>query len=67
MRCLYPSPLMIHLRAPQHRPYVAPLRFGALIEEVRFALDSPVEEEGFEPSVPRMRDPPIQIRSSGAQ
>jgi hypothetical protein len=26
---------------------------GALIEEVRFARDSPVEEAGFEPSVPR--------------
>jgi hypothetical protein len=26
--------------------------FGALIEEVRFAVDSPVEGEGFEPSVP---------------
>ena len=25
---------------------------GALIEGVRFATDSPLEEEGFEPSVP---------------
>jgi hypothetical protein len=25
---------------------------GALIEEVRFASDAPVEEAGFEPSVP---------------
>ena len=40
---------------------------SALIKEVRFARDSPVEEEGFEPSVPVLRDPPFQIRSSGAQ
>src|SRR5260221_4708286 len=26
-------------------------------EEVRFARDSPLEGEGFEPSVPRKRDP----------
>ena len=26
--------------------------FGGLIEEVRFAADSPVEGDGFEPSVP---------------
>jgi len=26
--------------------------FGALIEEVKFASDSPLEEAGFEPSVP---------------
>jgi hypothetical protein len=26
--------------------------FGALIEEVRFAVDSPLEGAGFEPSVP---------------
>ena len=32
---------------------------GALIEGVRFATDSPLEEEGFEPSVPRMRDSPF--------
>ena len=30
--------------------------FGALIEEVRFAVDSPLEGERFEPSVPRMRE-----------
>jgi protein-S-isoprenylcysteine O-methyltransferase Ste14 len=27
--------------------------FGALIEEIRFARDSPLEESGFEPVVPR--------------
>jgi hypothetical protein len=27
--------------------------FGALIKRVRFAADSPLEENGFEPSVPR--------------
>ena len=30
--------------------------FGAPIEEVRFASDSPVEGAGFEPSVPRERN-----------
>src|SRR5882757_216342 len=30
--------------------------FGALIEEVRFAVDSPLEGDGFEPSVPRQKD-----------
>jgi hypothetical protein len=29
--------------------------FGAPIEEVRFARDSPLEGDGFEPSVPRER------------
>ena len=29
---------------------------AALIEEVRFARDSPLEGAGFEPSVPRGRD-----------
>ena len=34
-----------------------PCRFvGALIEEVRFAADSPLEGDGFEPSVPRQKD-----------
>ena len=28
----------------------------ALIEEIRFAVDSPLEGDGFEPSVPRKRD-----------
>jgi hypothetical protein len=32
-------------------PEVAPI--GALIEEIRFADDSPAEGTGFEPSVPR--------------
>src|SRR5437667_6240734 len=32
--------------------FVFQLPFGALIEEVRFATDSPAEEDGFEPSVP---------------
>jgi hypothetical protein len=30
--------------------------FGALIEEVRFAADSLLEEGGFEPAVPRIDD-----------
>src|SRR5712671_41393 len=30
--------------------------FSAPIEKVRFALDSPLERAGFEPSVPRDRD-----------
>ena len=33
------------------------LRDCLLIEEVRFALDSPLEGDGFEPSVPRKKDP----------
>jgi hypothetical protein len=37
-----------------------PLRFGALVEEVRFALDSPVEGDGFEPSVPVKKNPPVE-------
>src|SRR4030081_2838969 len=32
------------------------LRDCLLIEEVRFALDSPLEGDGFEPSVPRQKD-----------
>jgi glucose/arabinose dehydrogenase len=31
------------------------LRDCLLIDEVRFALDSPLEGEGFEPSVPHLR------------
>ena len=34
---------------------------GALIEEVGFARDSPVEGARFEPSVPRERDGPRAI------
>jgi hypothetical protein len=34
-------------------PSVPSMPPSALIEEVRFARDSPLEEEGFEPSVPR--------------
>ena len=32
------------------------LRDWLLIEEVRFAADSPLEGDGFEPSVPRQKD-----------
>jgi hypothetical protein len=32
------------------------LRDCLLIEEVRFAADSPLEGDGFEPSVPRQKD-----------
>jgi hypothetical protein len=32
--------------------FVEIVDFGALIKEVRFAVDSPLEEAGFEPSVP---------------
>jgi len=31
--------------------FEAPVPFGTLIEGVRFAVDSPLEEAGFEPSV----------------
>ena len=41
--------------------------FGALIEEVRFALDSPLEGDGFEPSVPREEEigPPLKKKAAG--
>jgi hypothetical protein len=41
--------------------------FGALIEEVRFALDSPLEGDGFEPSVPREEEigPPVKKKAAG--
>ena len=32
-------------------------RLPAVVEEVRFATDSPLEGARFEPSVPRKRDP----------
>jgi hypothetical protein len=32
--------------------FEAPVPFGTLIEGVRFAVDSPLEGAGFEPSVP---------------
>jgi len=38
--------------APRHQSVSAP----TMIEEVRFAIDSPLEEGGFEPSVPRVID-----------
>jgi hypothetical protein len=41
--------------------------FGALIEEVRFALDSPLEGDGSEPSVPREEEigPPLKKKAAG--
>jgi hypothetical protein len=36
------------------RPEFTAFLRGALIEEVRFAVDSPLEGTGFEPSVPRV-------------
>jgi hypothetical protein len=39
-----------------HREQEECLRGSTLIEEVRFAGDSPVEGDGFEPSVPRQKD-----------
>jgi hypothetical protein len=35
--------------------FEAPVPFGTLIEGVRFAVDSPLEGDGFELSVPRER------------
>ena len=35
-------------------------------EEVRFAADSPVEEDGFEPSVPRLRWSLVQLAARDA-
>jgi hypothetical protein len=37
---------------------------GALIEEVRFATDSPLEGDGFEPSVPPREKPASSVRLS---
>ena len=34
---------------------------GGLIEEVRFARDSPLEGDGFEPSVPRWGSPRARL------
>jgi hypothetical protein len=36
--------------------FEAPVPFGTLIEGVRFAVDSPLEEGGFEPLVPLGRE-----------
>ena len=41
--------------------------FGALIEEVRFAADSPLEGKGFEPSVPLWVNAVRQARVGGAR
>src|SRR6202171_4440287 len=56
-----PSPLparavvrRIEFRANRHE--VRRSCRAALIEEVRFARDSPLEGDGFEPSVPREKD-----------
>jgi hypothetical protein len=43
-------------------PAARSAKFSALIEEARFAADSPLEGDGFEPSVPRSRE-----RTSGAK
>jgi hypothetical protein len=42
--------------APARESTLAFLR--GILEEVRFALDSPLEGDGFEPSVLRRRPPP---------
>jgi hypothetical protein len=56
-----------HHRRPRkergRQRFVEIVDFGALIEEVRFAADSPLEGAGFEPSVPRERDGPRAIAS----
>jgi hypothetical protein len=36
--------------------FEAPVPFGTLIEGVRFAVDSPLEEDGFELVVPAFRE-----------
>jgi hypothetical protein len=51
----YSACLQSHWRKParRHREDDPPGKiFGALIEEVRFAEDSPLEQAGFEPPVP---------------
>jgi hypothetical protein len=37
-------------------PYSDATEMAAMFEEVRFAADSPLEGDGFEPSVPRQKD-----------
>ena len=52
--CYVVSLLILVRRLPD--PLSVASSGGALIEEVRFAADSPVEGDGFEPSVPRKRN-----------
>jgi hypothetical protein len=44
---------VLRAAAPARESTLAFLR--GILEEVRFALDSPLEEDGFEPSVPLLR------------
>jgi hypothetical protein len=49
-------------------PYSDATEMAAMIEEVRFAADSPLEGDGFEPSVPHKKQPflaaPVRSRNS---
>jgi hypothetical protein len=52
----------------QAKPFLTPLFEGALTRviyapKVQFAADSPVEEDGFEPSVPRGRERTSRAKS----
>ena len=51
------------MRKTAHSLRETTLRDCLLIEEVRFALDSPLEGDGFEPSVPR-REGGLRTRPS---
>ena len=57
-----------HLVKVFGEPYARNSRGGAgasLIEKIRFAADSPVEEARFEPSVPRKWDPRMPLDFAG--
>jgi hypothetical protein len=64
-----PAPICPQLCRPTHPAQTAAhikSAPGGLIEEVRFARDSPLEEAGFEPSVPR-KAPGRGVVSASAQ
>jgi hypothetical protein len=60
--------LRVPSHVPSHPQTAAKVRgFSPIALGFTAETDWLLEEEGFEPSVPRIRDPPFQIRSSGAQ
>jgi hypothetical protein len=67
---IYSACLRSHWRKParRHREDDPPGKiFGALIEEVRFAEDSPLEQAGFEPPVPSDTTRDDRLRSLGGE
>jgi hypothetical protein len=49
------APVILRADPPINRPVLDDQQLGGCFEEVRFAADSPLEGDGFEPSVPRPR------------